>query len=63
MNPYQFPVVCSVCGEEGVAKDCVWGNYQHKDPSYCSDVLRRKAKQLEKREMEIKRREQEESYY
>lgn len=43
MNPYQMPVVCSVCGGEGMAwvgRGHPWfDTFTHQDPMVCEVVL------------------------
>lgn len=50
MNPYQYTVVCDVCGEPGVAHvkhagaEYTGGFFSHTDPRVCADNLKRKAR-------------------
>ncbi len=48
MNPYIYPVVCSVCGGPGVGHasyigaDWLGANFVHRDPVVCRDYLAKK---------------------
>lgn len=53
MNPYQFEVSCSVCGESGMgtirAAGASWmGGAVHRDPQVCRDNLRRQREKIER---------------
>lgn len=65
MNPFVCEVVCTVCGEGGMATPdtCArsWDSrysIRHSDPSVCADVLARKAEALKKREEALAAKEQ-----
>lgn len=51
MNPYQMPVTCAVCGEEGMAwagRGHPWiDKFVHSNPAVCRDNLRREREKLE----------------
>lgn len=62
MNPYQFEVCCSICGEPGMATyrtagaSWIQGNtICHSDPGVCKDNLARKKREKawEKQKSEI----------
>ena len=66
MNPYVFEVYCDVCGGPGVATprtaaaQWIVGNViRHTDPRVCADYLKKKKRELDKRETELKKQEQE----
>lgn len=51
MNPYKFPVICAICGGEGLgtidtAVHSWIGDSVHKNPNVCRENLARKAKEL-----------------
>jgi len=56
LDPYQFPVTCAVCGEEGVATidgaASRWsgGTLRHTDPQVCANNLARRKCELDARE-------------
>ena len=62
MNPYVVPVVCDVCGGDGMlhARDVgsmYLGGIQHTDPRVCAEYLADKQRRLEAKEKELTERE------
>lgn len=61
MNPFQFPVTCTVCGGEGMGTAETAGaswfadtEIHHSDPRVCASNLRKKKRDLERREEALK---------
>lgn len=59
MNPYQYPVFCSVCGGEcsahvrDMGADWSGGEFRHKDPSICARILESRQREIERKEQAI----------
>ena len=65
MNPFVCEVYCDVCGEGGMATPHTAGkawdarySIRHSDPAVCAANLERKRERLERREAEVKAREE-----